>query len=173
MRSVDFVTLSIFFLFSVMYFWLFKPYRGMSCICCMTNLLFWRKTTLAMLEVEYVERGHYSVALSSTFSGHCTQRQKICRQSYFCEKRWYFSLLGEIKPPVEKSAVLDRKKLYVIQWMKAQFIFSPCEELPAITLLLFSFMPTFVFLFHILFTIFSECFIGVLGGDTSSGLAPW
>lgn len=95
MMSVDFVTLSIFFLLSVMYFWLFKPYRGMSCICCTTNLLFLRKTTLAVLEVEYVDMGHYSVALASTFPGHCIKRKKICRQSYFCEKLRYFSLHGE------------------------------------------------------------------------------
>lgn len=90
MRSVDFVTLSIF-LFSVMYFWLLKTYRGMSRICPVTNLLFLRKTTLAVLEVEYVDRGHYSVALASTFSGHCIQRQKknmqtklfLCRTEIF------------------------------------------------------------------------------------------
>lgn len=155
MRSVAFVTLSIFFVFSAMYFWLFKPYRGMSCICCMTNLLFLRKTTLAVLEVEYVDRGHYSVALASTFSGHCIQRQKKkFADKAISVKNWDISLCMEsrTKPPAENSAVLRRKKLYVIKWMNAQFIYSPCEELPAITLLPFSFMPTvLVFLFHAFF----------------------
>lgn len=49
------------------------------------------------LEVENVDSAHHYVALSSIFffsPDHCSQSQKICRQSYFSEKLKYFALDG-------------------------------------------------------------------------------
>lgn len=125
----------------------------MSCICYVTNLLFLRKTTLATLEVEYVDRGHRSVALPSIFSGHCSQRQKILQTKLLLWKTevFFFGWRMEQSPQQKKQQhCVGSSCMWLNEWMR--FIFSTCEALHAITLLLFSFMPTvLVFLFHISF----------------------
>lgn len=117
MTSVDFVTLSIFFLFSVM-----------SCLCHIflakishtesdMYLLYEKfavlwKSTLAMLEVGCVVRGHHSVALPSTSAGHCSQRQKkiIADKAISLKIGSVFLFVEDrTKSPSEKTAALCRE----------------------------------------------------------------
>lgn len=148
----------------------------MSCICCMRNLLFLRKTTLAVLEVEYMDRGHYSVALASTFFGHCIQRKKKKADKLFLWKTEMFLFAWRLEQSLQhktQQCCIGRSCMWWNERMHSLF-FSLVKNYLSQPFYPLALCPLFLSSSSMFFlSIFSEHFIGLLGGDYSSQLASW